>query len=119
MGAMIILVFIFLAGISLGVVFTLIALSSRRTIAEHPPIDPPLVSDSSNPYEPSSVQFVRPSRPLNGCAIAIAVLGIVGISLLTFAALLFFARTSSVKTAPPPVNGPATAPVLLPPTSSI
>ncbi len=107
LGALIILVFIFFAGLSLGVVFTLIALSGGRRVADQPSNDPPLVRDSSNPYEPSSVGVGRASRSLNGCAIAIAVLAFVGICLLALAATIFYARTSTVKTAPP-VLVPAT-----------
>jgi hypothetical protein len=117
MGAMIILIFVFVAGISLGVVFTLIALSGRRTIAEQPSNDPPLVRDSLNPYEPSSVSVGRSSPwSSNACAIAIAVSAIVGIGLLTFAAIFFYARTGTVKTTPP-VLVPATPPPVLPPQS--
>ena len=113
-GTLIILVFIFFAGFSLGVVVTLIAVSGRRTFVEQPPGDPPLARDSSNPYEPTSVGVGRTSRSLNGCAITIAVVAFVGISLLIVAGTIFYARTSTVKTAPPV---PTTPPPFLQPQS--
>ncbi len=114
LGTLIILVLIFFAGLSLGVVFTLIAVSGRRTIADQPPYDPQLVRDSSNPYEPSSVGVSRASRSMNGCAITMAVFTLVVIGLLSLAATIFYARISTVKTGPPVLVPATPLPVVQP-----
>ena len=106
------LVFIFVAGISLGVVFTLIAIAGRRTITVQSPDDPPLVRDSSNPYEPSNITS-RVVRSGTGCGTVGIVLAILA-GLMLAAILVFLSRRVSVVPAtvqtPPPVLQPQSPP---------
>ena len=112
LGTLIILVFIFVAGISLGVVFTLIAISGRRTITVQSPDDPPLVRDSSNPYEPSNITS-RVVRSGTGCGTVGIVLAILA-GLMLAAILVFVSLRTSVVPAPvlipPPVVQPQPPP---------
>ena len=112
LGSLIILVFVFVAGISLGVVFTLIALSGRRTITVQSPGDPPLVSDSTNPYEPSNITS-RVVRSGTGCGVVGIVLAILA-GLMLAAILVFVSLRTSVVPAtvqtPPPVLQPQPPP---------
>ena len=115
LGTLIILVFIFVAGISLGVVFTLIAISGRRTITVQSPDDPPLVRDSSNPYEPSNITS-RVVRSGTGCGVVGIVLAILA-GLMLAAILVFASRRASVAVPAPVLIPPPVVQPQLPPTS--
>jgi flagellar basal body-associated protein FliL len=105
-------------GFALGSAFT----AKQRNYVDQPTNSPPLERDPSNPYAPTSVGG-RQTSSFAGCAIAIAFLFFVGISLLIVVLATYFVSASSTpQTAPrPPAPVPATQPVLQPqspPTSS-